>query len=170
MASNVVQQYPNNFAQFQYQFSNIALSLSTNPSIFFAFFTAVEYSDTLDVAEGMGISPYPMGTTLGSLKSNGSLEVMKLYDDQFQALIASASPSGKSLYDAVWSLNVQYQLRAPQGQPQPPVVTDVLNGVRLTGSGMTMSAGNAMLTKKYPLYVGYVNWNGYLPISGIAGT
>lgn len=168
MAQNsVYQTYSNNQSALQFQFSNIALSLSSAPGTYFPFIVSISYSDTNDVSEGRGISPYPMGTTLGEYKASGSIEVQKLYNEQWIALIAAQSPSGNSIYDAVWDLNVQYQLRVPPGQPQPAVVTDTLHGCRLTGGSMDLSQGNGVLVTKYSLYVAYITWNGRLPLDGL---
>ena len=115
MAQNAVyQQYPANYAGLQYQFSNIQLGIL---GTYFPFIVSLSYSDTNDVAEGRGVSPYPMGTTLGEYKATGNIEVQKLYNEQFQALIAAQSPGGNSLYDAIFPITVQYQLRTPPGIP-----------------------------------------------------
>lgn len=165
MAQNsVYQQYPNNYTGLQYQFSNIQLGIL---GTYFPFIVSLSYSDTNDVAEGRGISPYPMGTTLGEYKASGSIEVQKLYNEQFLALIAAQSPGGQSLYDAVFPITVQYQLRVPAGITPPPVVTDVLNGCRLTGQSQDMSSGNGVITTKFNIYVALVVWNGRLPLSGL---
>jgi hypothetical protein len=165
MAQNAVyQQYPSNYAGLQYQFSNIALGIL---GTYFPFIVSLSYSDTNDVAEGRGVSPYPMGTTLGEYKATGNIEVQKLYNEQFQALIAAQSPGGNSLYDAIFPITVQYQLRTPPGVPQAPVVTDTLNGCRLTGQGIDLSAGNGVLTVKYPLYIAIIFWNGRQPLAGL---
>ena len=165
MAQNAVyQQYPANYAGLQYQFSNIALGIL---GTYFPFIVSLSYSDTNDVAEGRGVSPYPMGTTLGEYKATGNIEVQKLYNEQFQALIAAQSPGGNSLYDAIFPITVQYQLRTPPGIPQAPVVTDTLNGCRLTGEGIDLSAGNGVLTVKYPLYIAVIFWNGRQPLAGL---
>jgi hypothetical protein len=165
MAQNsVYQTYPQPFGALQYQYSNISVNISGQ---YFTFFNSVNYSDTNDVAEARGISPYPMGSTLGEYKASGSIEVQKLYWTQFTNLIKAASPQGNSLYDAIFDITVQYQLRVPQGQPQPAVMTDVLKGCRLTGQSMDMSAGNAVLSVKMNLYIALVVWDGILPISGL---
>ena len=91
----------------------------------------------------------------------------KLYNEQFQALIAAQSPGGNSLYDAIFPITVQYQLRTPPGIPQAPVVTDTLNGCRLAGQGIDLSAGNGVLTVKYPLYIAVIFWNGRQPLAGL---
>ena len=108
MAQNAVyQQYPANYAGKQYQFSNILLNVA---GTYFPFITSVSYSDTNDVAEGRGVSPYPMGTTLGEYKATGNIEVQKAYNKDFQKIITSLSPNKKSLYDAIFAITVQYQL------------------------------------------------------------
>lgn len=165
MASNaVLQQYPANYASSQFQYSNLQLAILGQ---YFPYLTEVEYTDTNDVAEGRGISPYPMGTTLGEYKASGSVSVQLAYVNQFRALIAQQSPDGTSLYDAVFDITAQYQHRAPTGTPPLPVLTDTLKGCRITGGGLTMSAGNGVLTVKYPLYIGVIVWNGYYPIAGL---
>lgn len=166
MASNVVtQQYPNNYASNQFQYSNLALNIL---GVYFPWLTSVEYNDTCDVAEGRGISPYPMGTTLGEYKASGSVEVQLAYAEQFRKVIAGNSPDGTSLYDSVFDVTASYQHRAPLKTPALPTFTDTLKGCRLTGSGMTMSAGNGVLTVKFPLYIGLIVWNGYYPVAGLS--
>lgn len=166
MAQNsVFQQYPQPFAGFQYQYSNIQINLQGR---YFPWVSSVSYSDTNDVAEARGVSPYPMGTTLGEYKASGSLEIHKLYNKDFLDILASLSPDGKSIYDVIFSINVQYQLRPANGQVAAPVVTDVLQGCRITGQGQDMSAGNAVLTVKHSLYIALIQWSGYLPIAGLA--
>lgn len=167
MPANTVIQYPANYSQFQYQFSNIAVSLSTKPDTYFPFFTAISYSDTNDVAEARGISPYSMGSTLGEYKCSVSCDVQKLYVPQFLQLVASGSPNGNSLYDSIFDFTVQYQLTVPFGQQAPPVVTDSLKGCRLMGQGMDMSAGNGVLTTKFQIYCPLIVWGGYLPLAGL---
>lgn len=165
MASNaVIQQYPANYASNQFQYSNLALNIL---GTYFPWLTEVEYSDTCDVAEGRGVSPYPMGTTLGEYKASGSLSVQLAYVEEFRKTIAQNSPGGRSLYDSVFDITVSYQHRAALNTPPLPVFTDTLKGCRLTGSGMTMSSGNGVLTVKFPLYVGVVFWNGYNPVAGL---
>jgi hypothetical protein len=168
MASNsVYQQYPSNLSSFQYQYSNLALSFASAPSQYFPYLTSVNYSDTNDVVEARGISPYPMGTTLGEYKASGSLEVQKLYLPDFLALVANGSPDKQSLYDSVFDVVAQYQLRPATGQTQPPVKTDILHGCRITGMSQDMSQGNAVLTVKVTLYIAYITWSDYLPLAGL---
>lgn len=163
MAQNAVyQQYPANYTGLQYQFSNILLNVA---GTYFPFIVSLSYSDTNDVAEGRGVSPYPMGTTLGEYKATGNLEVQKAYNKDFQKIIASLSPNKKSLYDAIFPITVQYQLNLAS-----PVETDTLVGCRLTGQGQDLSAGNGVLTVKYPLYVAVIFWNGLTPLDGIGQT
>ena len=72
MAQNsVYQTYPQPFGALQYQYSNISVNISGR---YFTFFNSVNYSDTNDVAEARGISPYPMGSTLGKIDSVRALQ------------------------------------------------------------------------------------------------
>lgn len=160
--NSVLQQYPSNYPGMQYQFSNIQIGLL---GTYFPFVMSLSYSDTNDIAEGRGVSPYPMGTTLGEYKAQGSIEVQKLYNEQFLNLIAAQSPAGNSIYDAIFDITVQYQLRVPQGLPQPPVTTDVLKACRLTGQSQDLSSGNGVLSVKYQVYVALITWGGRLPIA-----
>ena len=111
--------------------------------------------------------PLDPSSALYEYKATGNIEVQKLYNEQFQALIAAQSPGGNSLYDAIFPITVQYQLRTPPGIPQAPVVTDTLNGCRLAGQGIDLSAGNGVLTVKYPLYIAVIFWNGRQPLAGL---
>jgi len=128
---------------------------------------SVEYSDTNDVAEGRGISPYPMGTTLGEYKATGSLEIQRAYSEQFLAIIAAQSPDGNSLYDTIFDITAAYQIRVPQGQQPIPVQQDVLRGCRLTGQAQSLSVGNNVLSVKFSLYVALIIWSGRLPLAGL---
>ena len=88
MASNsVYQQYPGNMSSFQYQYSNLALSFASAPTQYFPYLTSVNYSDTNDVVEARGISPYPMGTTTGNAKFTGSIGVQLSMREQFMKII-----------------------------------------------------------------------------------
>lgn len=168
MASNsVYQTYPQPYGSMQYQYSNVQISLSSAPGVFFPFIVSVDYSDTCDVAEGRGVSPYPQGTTLGEYKASGSLEIQKLYNEQFLAIVAKNSPGGNSINDALFDITIAYQLRTPPGINPVPVVQDVLRGCRITGQSQTLSAGNSVLTVKHALYVALIVWNGRLPLAGL---
>lgn len=168
MAANAVfQTYPANYASVQYQYSNVQISISSAPGVYFPFLTSVSYSDSMDVAEGEGMSPYPMGTTLGKYSANGSLEVQKAYSEQFLSIIAAGSPGGNSLYDNIFQLNVQYQIRVPTGQTPIPVVQDVLSGCRLKGQSQDLSAGNGVIVTRWDLYIALIVWNGRLPVAGL---
>ena len=72
-----------------------------------------------------------------------------------------------SLYDSVFDIIAQYQLRPATCQEQPPVKTDKLHGCRFTGMSQDMSQGNAVLTVKVTLYVAYITWSDYLPLAGL---
>ena len=87
--------------------------------------------------------------------------------DDFLKLIANGSPDKNSLYDSVFDIIAQYQLRPATGQAQPPVKTDKLHGCRITGMSQDMSQGNAVLTVKVTLYVAYITWSDYLPLAGL---
>ena len=168
MASNsVFQTYPANYASVQYQYSNVQISISSAPGVYFPFITSVSYQDSIDVAEGRGVSPYPQGTTLGEYSASGSIEIMKAYSEQFLAIIAAGSPDQNSLYDNIFQLNVQYQIRVPVGQTPIPVVQDVLSGCRLKGQSQDLSAGNSVITTKWDMYVALIQWNGRLPVAGL---
>lgn len=168
MASNsVFQTYPANYASVQYQYSNVQISISSAPGVYFPFIMSVSYSDSLDIAEGRGVSPYPMGTTLGQYTAQGSIEVQKAYSEQFLSIIAAGSPDNNSLYDNIFQLNVQYQIRVPVGQTPIPVVQDVLSGCRLKGQSQDLSAGNSVITTKWDMYVALIQWNGRLPVAGL---
>lgn len=168
MAQNsVYQTYPQPYGSMQYQYSNVQISLSSAPGVFFPFIVSVDYSDTNAVAEGRGVSPYPMGTTLGEYTATASIEVQKLYNEQFLAIVAKGSPSQNSIYDAIFDVSISYQLRTPPGINPVPVVQDVLRGCRITGQSQTLSAGNSVLTVKHSLYVALIVWNGRLPLAGL---
>ncbi len=168
MASNSVYQiYPANQSSVQFQYSNVQISISSAPGVYFPFIMSVSYQDSLEVAEGRGTSPYAMGTTLGQLTASGSIEVQKAYSQQFLDIIAAGSPDGNSLYDNIFQLNVQYSIRVPVGQTPIPVVQDVLVGCRLKGSSQDLSAGSAVISTKWDMYVAYVIWAGRLPIAGL---
>ena len=165
MASQIVQSvYPPLYNGMQLSFCNLQLGIVGK---FFPFLTELEYSDTNEVVEGRGISPYNMGTTIGEYKASGSLTIQKLYEEEFDAIIASQSPDGKSLYDAIFDITAQYQLRVPPSQPQPAVQKDELKGCRITGKSDTMSTGNGVLVVKHSLHVGLIIRNGRLPIAGL---
>lgn len=168
MAQNsVYQTYPQPYGSMQYQYSNVQISLSSAPGVFFPFIVSVDYSDTNEIAEGRGASPYRMGKTLGEYKASGSIEVQKLYNEQFLAIVAKNSPGGNSIYDAIFDITVAYQLRTPPNIPSVPVTQDVLRGCSLTGQAQTLSAGNAVLTVKHSLDVSLILWNGRLPLAGL---
>lgn len=159
--------YPSNYASVQYQYSNVQISISSAPGVYFPFITSVSYQDSIDVAEGRGVSPYPQGTTLGEYTASGSIEVMKAYSEQFLSIIANGSPEGNSLYDNIFQLNVQYSIRVPTGQTPIPVVQDVLSGCRLKGQSQDLSAGNGVVTTRWELYVALIIWQGRLPVAGL---
>lgn len=166
-ANQVFATYPSNYASVQYQYSNVSITISSAPSTYFPFITSVSYQDSIDVAEGRGVSPYPMGTTLGEYTASGSIEVQKSYSEQFLAIIAAGSPNQDSLYDNIFQLNVQYSIRVPTGQTPIPVVQDVLKGCRLKGQSQDLSAGNGVITTRWDLYIALVIWNGRLPVAGM---
>ena len=169
MASNsVVNVFPQPYGNTQYCFSNLAISFAAGaPAVYFPFIASMEYSDTCEVEEGRGVSPYAIGRTLGTYKASGSIEIFKAYTQQFQDMIAANSPDGNSLCDATFDVTCQYQLRAPQGQPQPPIVTDVVKGCCLTGQAISLSNGSAVITTKFNLYVALISWNGRYALSGL---
>lgn len=156
--------YPPAHNMQQLQFANIQLAIE---GVYFPFFNELEYSDSVDVEEGRGASPYPMGTTTGQYKANGSISVQLAMREQFLALITPLSPDGNSIYDAVFNLQAQWQHRASPTQIQPPVFTDEIIACRLLGSGITGSSSPGMMVVKYQMNIQLIRHNGRLPLAGL---
>lgn len=167
MANNAVTQYPQPFGATQLQFSNIAITFSSDPATYFPWVGSAEYSDTCEVAEGRGVSPFPIGRTLGEYKASGSIEIFKAYNEKFLENVSRGSPDGNSLYDSEFDVVIQYQLRPPLGQPAPAIITDVMKGCCITGQSLSLSAGNSVIMVKYTLYVSVIQWNGRYPLAGL---
>lgn len=164
MANTVITVVPPTWNMQQMQFANIILAIA---GVNFNFFNEVEYTDTVDVEEGRGISPYAMGTTTGMYKAQGSLSVQLAQREQFLTLIQSLSPDGNSIYDAVFNVQAQWQVKAAPGQLQNPVFTDELYGCRLIGGGISGSSGPGMMVERYPLNIQLIRRNGRLPLAGL---
>lgn len=170
----VLQTYPPLYNGRALQMSDLALAIA---GVYFPFITELEYSDTCEVAEARGISPYAMGTTTGEYRANGSISVQLLYRKTFLEILAGQAGQtpaiegvgavGRSFMDVTFALNCQYQLRALPGQPEYPLITDQVLGCRITGGGMTLSTGNGVLVEKFPLYVGLIIRDGFIPVSGL---
>ena len=165
MPSAVVQKYPPRFNSLQLQFANMALSFGG--TTYFTNLSEVAYSDTCEKGEARGISPLPMGVTQGEYKAQGSFSVHLIAWPDLQKILASQSPDGNSIYDAMFDISIQWAAKASPGQPQPAVQTHVLQSCFITGTDLSSSAGNAPVMVKCTLYVPYISWNGYLPLSGV---
>lgn len=163
MANSVISVYPPLYNGVQLQMSNLNLSFE---GTYFPYFTEFEYSDTCEVAEGRGASPYAMGTTVGEYKANGSLSVQLIYRDRFLDILKSRG-GGNSFMDVVFNMQMQWQVKVPPGFPQPKVFTDEALGCRITGGSISLSAGNGVAVEKYPLYIGLILRDGVLPVSGL---
>lgn len=164
MTQSVIQSYPPLYNSMQLSFLNLQLGFE---GTFFPFITEFEYNDTNDIAEARGTSPFSMGTTVGDYKASGSISIQKLFAEKFYALLAKRSPSGNSLYDAIFDFTAQYQMKVPPGLPKPDVITDKILGIRLTGGGDTMTAGNGVLVVKHSYYCGLIIRNGRYPLDGL---
>ena len=165
MPSAVVQKYPPRFNQIQLQHANMALSFNGTP--YFTDISEVAYNWTSEKGEARGISPLPMGATQGEIKCTGSFSVHLIAWPTLQAILASRSPSGNSICDAMFDITIQWAVRASPGQPQPAVQTHVLQSCFVTGADLSSSAGNAPVMMKCTLYVPYIAMNGYLLLDGI---
>ena len=88
--NTVLTVYPPTWNMQQLQFANIQLALE---GTYFNFFNEFEYSDSVDIEEGRGNSPYPMGTTQGQYKANGSISVQLAMREQFLNIV------GENWYD-----------------------------------------------------------------------
>ena len=168
MAANaVVLTYPATWNMQQLQMSNCVFSLT---GVYFPYFAELDYSDNVEVEEGKGNSPYPMGTTTGMYKASGSISVQLVAAEQFLTIIQRQSPANNSIYDAVFPLTVQWQLKPAPNYPSAlpnPVITHELLGCRITGEAITGQSGAGVMLAKYPLYIGLIRRNGRLPLAGL---
>ena len=162
--NTVLQVYPATWNMQQLQFANIQLAVE---GVYFNFFNEIEYSDSVDVEEGRGASPYPMGTTTGQYKASGSISVQLWMREAFLSIIQRLSPDGTSIYDAVFNVQAQWQHRSSPSQLQPPVFTDELYGCRLTSAGISGSSGPGVMVVKYAMNVQLIRHNGRLPLAGL---
>lgn len=153
----IIQSYPvPTKNQVQLQFSSIRLDIR---GVYFPFFTEIEYTDTTDPGEARGASPFPMGTTLGEYKANGSITVHLRRREEFFNII---DPTNIGYQSVFFPMQAQYQ---EYGWDQ--VITDEVQGCRIIGLGTTHSAGNGVLVSKHPMYVTLVKPNGRNPLPGI---
>lgn len=168
MAANgqnvVLQVYPPAHNGQQLQFANIQLAME---GVYFPFFQELEYSWSVDVEEGRGASPFPMGTTAGMYKASGSISVQLSYRELFESIVARFSPGGKSISDAVLNFQAQWQTRAGPNQIQPPVFTDEIIGARLISSAIAGTSGPAVMVAKYGLHIQLVRSNGRTALAGL---
>lgn len=167
MANAVVTRVPPTFNRKQAQHSNIVLTFGAGGQPAFADFSEIAFSDTCEVAEARGASPIPMGRTTGEYKASGSFSIFLNALPVFQALLAANSPSGNSLYDAVFDIGVQVSMRSAPGQPASPQQQFQLQGCSATGLDTSSSAGNSVIMVKVNLYVSLIIWNGYSPLDGV---
>lgn len=164
MSNAVIQVYPPTWNMQQLQFANILLAVE---GVNFNFFNELEYSDNIDVEDGRGATPFSMGTTTGMYKAQASISVQLAQREAFLTLIASLSPGGNSIYDAVFNVQATWQMKnAPNQAPTLPF-TDELYGCRITGAGVSGSSGPGMMVVKYPLNVQVIRWNGKTPLAGL---
>lgn len=162
--NNVVQTFPGAWAVQQLAFANIRLSLA---GVAFDKFWEVSYTDSNPKEKGKGVSPYPMGNTIGDYTASGSITVQLAFNPAFQAIVASFSPNGNSLYDAFFNVAVSWQTIVGPNQNKAPVQTHDLFHCALGGAGVEASHGAGVVGVKYPLDISFINWNGFLPIAGL---
>ncbi len=163
--NTVLQTYPPAHNGQQMQFANINFAME---GMRFPFFQSIDYTDNVDIEEGRGASPFPMGTTTGSYKASGSIEVQLAYREMFEATLAQFSPDRNSTFDAVFNIQCQWQARAGINQIQAPVFTDELLGCRITSAGISGSSGPGVMVVKYSLYIAIIKRNGRLPLAGLS--
>lgn len=156
--------WPPSYNMQQLQFANISLAIE---GVNFNFFNEIEYSTQVSVENGMGASPYTMGTTSGTVSHSASLSVQLAMRDPFLRIISALSPDGNSWADALFNVTVQWQTKAGPNQLQPPVMTDELFGCRLISSGISGSSGAGVMLVKYSLNVQLIRENGLLPLAGM---
>lgn len=166
-ANAIVQTYAPTYPSLQYQFSNTNISLSLASGQFFPYIVGVKYSDAVDVAEARANSPYPQGSTLGEYKAQLSFTCQTLYTPLLIELLKSGSPSGQSMYDAVFQMNISYQIKQPAGSAATPVIQDVCKGCRVTGMSQDLTTGNGVLVRELACYCPLIIWNGALPLDGL---
>lgn len=161
----VLTAFPPTWNMQQLQMANIVLAIE---GVYFPWFNEIEYSDSVDVEDGRGASPFAMGTTTGQYKCTGSISVQLAMRETFLNLIAPLSPDGNSIYDAVFNVQASWQHKSSPSQIQPPVFTDQILGCRLISSGLSGSAGPGMMVVKYGLNVQAIIHNGRLPLAGLS--
>jgi hypothetical protein len=153
----IIQSYPvPTKNQIQLQFASIQLALRGTK---FRYFTEIEYTDSTEPGEARGASPYPMGTTIGEYKANGSITIHLRQRETFFNII---DPNNTGYQAQFFPLTCQYQ---EYGWDE--VYTDDLPACRITGLGHTFSAGNGVLMSKHPMYITLIKPNGRLPLPGI---
>lgn len=142
----------------QLQFSSIDISIG-DTGVYFPWVGEVSFDMTLEPGDARGTSPYSMGVTLGELKANASISVMRIYRDQFLQLVENGTPG---FMDKFFGVSMTYQ---EVGWDK--VEIDSFDA-RITGAGHEYQAGNSPLMVKFPLFTHFVILNGHIPIQGAA--
>jgi hypothetical protein len=119
---------------------------------FYKGVTAIDYGNALDPGEARGNSPVAMGTSLGQLKPDGSLEMHK----------ASAQALIEALGDGY--MGVTFNITSTYRENGMPTITDELVGVRIKKDRDSPKVGNEPPTVKFDLYVQVVLRNGVSPV------
>lgn len=112
---------------------------------------AIEYEDSTDPRFFHLTGPYPIARFRGQYKASGSIEWGMQAHRIITAYIASA---GGGFGDVSMDITVQY---ATNGNS--PIVTDVLERVRLGGNSQRNSVGGKGLTTKTSLSITRISWN-----------
>jgi len=167
MASGTATRNPPTFNRKQIQHANIVMTFGTGGQPAFADFSEIAFSDTCEVAEARGASPIPMGRTTGEYKASGSFSIFMYSLPTFQSIVAANSPSGNSIYDAIFDITVQIAMKGAPGQPTCGPQMYQLQGCNITGIDTSSSAGNSVVMAKINLYVPLIIWNGYSPLDGV---
>lgn len=118
-----------------YQFSSIVLTARGVP---FPFVSAVNYESTNESSMFYGTSKTPIGQTKGNVSHTASITIPATQRDAFLALVSSAGAKG--IFDSPFTITVSY---AEEGEP---VVTDVIDGARISSIGQSYQQGNEPLS------------------------
>ncbi|HRY33397.1 MAG TPA: hypothetical protein P5531_10560 [Bacteroidales bacterium] len=111
--------------------------------------TELEYEDSMEINNEYGAGNMPVGESQGNYSAKGSISVLM---EEHIALLRSL-PKGTRIQDVlIPAIPVVYGLSDVQ-------TIDVLNNVRIMGSGRSIKQGDGKVIMKYELKISHIDWN-----------
>ena len=111
--------------------------------------TEIEYEDEMTIENEYGAGDMPIGESEGNYTAKGSISILM---EEHVAMLRSI-PAGTRLQQvSIPAIPVIYGVN-------DVMTKDILNNVRITGTGRSIKQGDGKVVMKYNLKISHIDWN-----------